>query len=102
MAYPSPPAPLETVDFTLKLPTRRNEHTTTLFVAGRSQDRRTALWTYEEVWSWSEQQDGLQPVDVLHHIGLCTTQNRPNSRFMLDRSMQGLPCWEQGELPLGM
>lgn len=102
MAYPSPTQPLETVTFTLHVPTYRNDRRTRLHVTGSSEHRRNVLWSYSEEWSLTEQEDGLQPCDVVHHLALCSWQDRPNSRFLLDRSMRGLPCWEQGELPLGL
>lgn len=102
MAYPSPPHPLETVRFTLRLPTQKNGRLTALEAVGGSDGQRGSLWAYEEHWTSSDQEDGLQPCDTLHWLGLIAWQDRPNSRFMLDRCLRGLPVWEQGELPLGM
>lgn len=102
MAWNVPTPPLETVRFTLRLPTQKNGRVAAVEAVGASSLKRAALWAFEETWTASQTREGLEPCDVIHWLALIASQDRPNTPFMLDRAQRGLPCWEQGELPLGM
>lgn len=97
--YGDPSHALETVEFSLVLPVRSNEHRTSLQCIGRSGTARSALWVVKESWSWSEQEAGLQPTDAMAHVGLVSLQDRPTSQQQVEACLIG-EGWSQLTLDL--
>lgn len=89
--YGPPSHQLETVTFTLQLPTRRNQYLTRLEVRGEASTKRSSLWSVSESWTPAEQEAGLQPADALHHLALIALQDRPSSQEELFRQLTGEP-----------
>lgn len=89
---------LESLEVRLTLPTRRNGRLAQLTVHGNSTTKRGSLWTVQEQWTHAEQQHGLQPADMLHHLVLASFQDRPVTSGGLQRSL-GTPGWEDTPLP---
>nr|CRY97747.1 hypothetical protein [uncultured prokaryote]CRY97749.1 hypothetical protein [uncultured prokaryote] len=97
--YGVPDHALEVVQLRLSLPSRRNDHLTTAELHGMSSTKRGSLWSMTETWSWSEQQDGLQPVDAISHALLAIVQDRPVTDGGLRASLIG-ESTQQDHLPL--
>lgn len=95
--YGPPDHALEVVRVVLRLPTRRNGHTTLLEAHGESSTKRGPLWSVRETWAADEVQRGLQPVDAVQHLLLVASQDRPASQDPLERALLG-QAWE--EVPL--
>lgn len=100
MAYRSAPHPLKTVRFTLTLPDVGGEYLTRLTAVGENPYKADPLWRYEETWSWSERQDGLDPSDTLRWVALICLQDHPQDQERMNRALACLPDWEQLELDL--
>lgn len=98
MAFRSPSHALDTVTFTLKLPTAANDALTTLHVAGSADTKRTRLWTWEETWTRKEQREGLEPTDTLRWWALIASQDRPRDQATWNRQITGQPHGDQLEL----
>lgn len=82
----------------LVFPSKETDYSAHLYATGHSTTTRSPLWTYSESWDERLEPEDLGPVDVAHHLLLCSYQDRPESRYMLDRSLQGLTVWEQLKL----
>lgn len=68
-----------------------------LHAEGRSQGKRAALWTYNELFGPAN--SSLAPHDAAAHLLLVCLQDRPRSRDELDRCLRGGATWENVELP---
>lgn len=90
---------LTRVELKLVLPNKENDYGAHLYIEGRSTSLKRPLWTYSETWDEHLYPEDLGPVDVAHHALLCAFQDRPESRYMLDRSFNGETVWEQLRLP---
>lgn len=100
MPWNPAPKPLTSVHLTLTLPSERTDGKTHLTAQGESTFARASLWSYSEEWAPELGQVDLTPVDVAHHLLLCTLQDRPQARWQLDRSLRGETVWEQLQMPL--
>lgn len=80
---------LDRVDVSLWLPSARNNRQTRVEAHGRSETSRADLWSYRELWSWSEQQNGLQPVDSIQHVLLVASQDRPGTQGQFQAYLTG-------------
>jgi len=96
--YGKPDHVLESVEFTLHLPTTKNGRRWRLEARGRSSTQRADLWSVVETWSPEEVREGLQPTDALQHIALVAAQDAPNSQTALEAQMIG-GGWEDVPLP---
>lgn len=85
--YGPPDHSLETIRFSLRLPTRRNGRVTVLEVQGDSSTKRGPLWVYRATWSESETTASLEPADQLHWLALTASQDRPWSQEAFNRAI---------------
>jgi len=97
--YGPPSHKLETVNFRLTLPLRRNAYVTSLEVRGETSSQRSSMWFVNEKWTEADQVAGLQPSDALHHLALIALQDSPTSQEHMFRALTG-ERWIQEELPL--
>lgn len=98
MAFRSPNHPLDTVTFTLHLPTAHNDALTTLGVVGSADTKRSRLWAWQETWTRQESNDGLDFSDTLRWWALIAAQDRPRDQETWNRQITGHPLTEQLEL----
>lgn len=89
---------LEVVELKVYLPSRRNGFHTRLEVQGTCETKRSALWTYGEMWTADQQQSGYQPTDAVNLLVLTSFQDRPASQEALQRSLAP-GAWEDTPLP---
>jgi hypothetical protein len=68
----------------------------TLYAEGRCDRRRGTLWTHTETIEVAPGRYTLN--DLVTHISLVCSQDRPISNVGFTRAMTGA-CWEQPELP---
>lgn len=91
---------LETVRFTLRLPTPSNGRKTVVEASGWSSTKRASLWHHTESYDFSDMMPGgYDPADVLHHVALVALQDHPSSQHHFEMSIRGVG-WEQLELDL--
>lgn len=69
----------------------------TLHAAGRSDLKRTNLWTHDEVWA--EDNPVYGPYDAVSHLVLACAQDRPNTKERLFFSLNGGLGWIEETLP---
>lgn len=98
MSKPKPPAALETVTIKVELPRYETDNEWVVEMTGRSQYQRPSLWVDRVTWHRAEVDHGLQVCDQVNWALHCILQDRPTSRFWLDRSFRGLPVGVQGVL----
>jgi hypothetical protein len=92
---------LDAVELVLELPNTAGPYTTAIRAHGRSYSKRTALWSYQEVFEpLSSREKGYGPADALHHIALVAQQDRPRSLAELNLALRGGVSWVQEELDL--
>ena len=68
----------------------------TLWAEGRCRRKRGALWTYNETIGLEGGRYHLS--DLVTHLSLVATQDRPTSEAALTRGLIG-SAWDQPELP---
>nr|CRY96616.1 hypothetical protein [uncultured prokaryote] len=95
--YGPPAHRLRKVTVTLEVPDVANELRTSVSITGYSDTMRTSLWTVHESWSWTEQAEGLQPADAIHHALLVALQDKPQSQHQFECCMVG-EGWRQDSL----
>lgn len=98
MGHQKPPPVLETVRITVQLPRHETDQEWVVEMLGASQYQRPSLWADRVTWHRSEVDHGLQVCDQINWALHCILQDRPTSRFWLDRSFRGLPVGVQGVL----
>lgn len=97
MGFRSKGHPLTTVRFTVTLPSHLNEYQTRVTATGENPYVKDPLWRYEETWSYSEQQAGLDPSDTLRWVALICLQDHPRDQEAMNRQLACVPEWEQLE-----
>lgn len=95
MATRSPDHPLKVVRLTIHLPTLENEQVTTATMTGENPYAKDPLWRWSETWSWSERQDGMDPVDTLRWLLTIACQDHPRSQEHWQRQVTHGEGWEQ-------
>lgn len=96
--YGKPKYTLEVIQLSLFLPVKGGTLSTRLEVSGRSSGKRTALWSYREMWGPHDSHGTLQPCDTAHWLLLAAAQDQPVNQeaFMASITPQG---WEDVEIP---
>jgi hypothetical protein len=91
---------LNKVEFVLDLPTTEGPYETSIRATGRCDQKRGALWQYQETFEpVSSREKGYGPADAIHHIALVAQQDRPRSLGELDFALRGGIAWVQEEMP---
>lgn len=68
----------------------------TVWAAGYCRRKRGTIWTHSE--TIAVETDRYAAGDLIHHLALCSLQDRPNSNAALTRALIG-SAWDQPELP---
>lgn len=90
---------LHRVDFTLELPTTQTEGASSISAVGRSNTKRSALWTYaEEFDPVLSTEKGYEAHDAIAHIALACVQDRPTSAGQLKFALSGGVAWDEDTL----
>lgn len=97
--YGPPRHALEQVELKVYLPTQRNGHHSRLEVNGVCETKRSPLWTYNEMWTAAQQEQGYQPADAVQLLVLTAFQDRPASQEALQRALAP-GAWDQPQLPI--
>lgn len=90
---------LDRVELHLDLRDPLGDGETGIRAVGRSETKRSALWTYQETFLRGDLLvKGYSAADALHHIALVCVQDRPSSLERLDFALQGGLSYTQDEL----
>lgn len=85
----SNPKPLRTVHARLELDSGPEDAVVAAYVHGYSPNRRTHLWAEAALWTPEDSDQRVEPADWIHHILLCSLQDRPNTQERLLFSLTG-------------
>lgn len=89
MSYLPPTPALHRVTFVLEFSEDPGDCTVTVSATGTSAYKRGTLWREAEVFTESSDHLKLAPADWIHHVALCSLQDRPNTTERLLFSLTG-------------